>query len=169
VVGKLFATARQFELTIQPQLILLQKTLLNIEGIGRMLDPDIDIWAVAHPVLKRILMQRYSPRRAFREIRRRFPEWLHAAPRMPDLAREWLQQAVAGDLNVRFASQDLAQLHAEARRSRRLLTGGLLGATLLLSATLLWTLAPGHGAWPPIVVAIVGALCFALAARPRRH
>jgi ubiquinone biosynthesis protein len=169
VVGKLFATARRFELTIQPQLILLQKTLLNIEGIGRLLDPDIDIWAVAHPVLKRILVQRYSPRRALREIRRRFPEWLHAAPRMPDLAREWLQQAVAGELNVHFASQDLAQLHAEARRSRRLLTGGLLGATLLLSATLLWTLAPGHDAWPPIVVAAAGALCFALAAWPRRR
>src|SRR5690606_23350049 len=74
VVGKLFATARQFELTLQPQLILLQKTLLNIEGVGRTLDPDIDIWAVAHPVLKRILRQRYSPRRALHEVRRRFPE-----------------------------------------------------------------------------------------------
>ncbi|MGA7298113.1 MAG: ubiquinone biosynthesis regulatory protein kinase UbiB, partial [Rhodanobacteraceae bacterium] len=100
VVAELFATARRFELTLQPQLILLQKTLLNIEGIGRMLDPDIDIWSVAHPVLKRILRQRYSPRHALREIRRRVPEWLHAAPRMPDLAREWLQQAVAGELRV---------------------------------------------------------------------
>ncbi|HXS03161.1 MAG TPA: 2-polyprenylphenol 6-hydroxylase, partial [Rhodanobacter sp.] len=55
LVVKLFQTARRFELTLQPQLILLQKTLLNIEGVGRMLDPEIDIWAVAHPVLKRIL------------------------------------------------------------------------------------------------------------------
>lgn len=168
VVGKLFATARQFELTLQPQLILLQKTLLNIEGVGRMLDPDIDIWAVAHPVLKRILRQRYSPRRALREIRRRFPEWLHAAPRMPDLAREWLQQAVAGELNVHFASRDLAQLHTEARRTRRLLAGGLLGATLVISATLVWTLAPQYGRWIPALVAAAGVLAFAFAWTPRR-
>ena len=61
VLLKLFRTAQRYELTIQPQLILLQKTLLNIEGVGRQLDPDIDIWAVARPVLERILVRALQP------------------------------------------------------------------------------------------------------------
>ena len=64
VLGKLFRTAQRYQLTLQPQLILLQKTLLSIEGIGRLLDPKLDIWAVARPVLERILVERYSPQRA---------------------------------------------------------------------------------------------------------
>src|SRR5699024_9019907 len=125
-------TARRFELTLQPQLILLQKTLLNIEGVGRMLDPDIDIWAVAHPVLKRILRERYSPRRAMRTLRQRMPEWLHAAPRMPEMVRELLEQTLEGRTSVHFNSQDVSKLHIEARHIRRLLAGGLLGATLAI-------------------------------------
>ena len=155
VVAALFATARRFELTLQPQLILLQKTLLNIEGVGRMLDPDIDIWSVAHPVLKRILRQRYSPRNALREIRKRFPEWLHAAPRMPDLAREWLQQAVAGELRVHFDSHDLTQIHVEARHTRRMLFGTVLGSGLLLCAAMTWLLAQPP---QPLLAGVLGAL-----------
>ncbi|MDA3915236.1 ubiquinone biosynthesis regulatory protein kinase UbiB [Oleiagrimonas sp.] len=168
VAAKLFQTARRFELTLQPQLILLQKTLLNIEGVGRMLDPEIDIWSVAHPVLKRILRKRYSPRHAIRILRRRLPEWLHAAPRMPDLVREMLEQNVSGQARVHFASEDLKQLHAEARRSRRLLAGGLVGATLVLGGTLLWSLAPQHGPWIPGVAVALGALAF-LFSWPRRN
>ena len=69
VLGKLFRTAQRYQLTLQPQLILLQKTLLSIEGIGRLLDPKLDIWAVARPVLERILVERYSPQRLGREFR----------------------------------------------------------------------------------------------------
>ena len=58
VLVKLFRTAQKYELTLQPQLILLQKTLLNIEGVGRQLDPRLDIWAVAKPVLEKILVER---------------------------------------------------------------------------------------------------------------
>ena len=68
VLLKLFRMAQRYQLTLQPQLILLQKTLLNIEGVGRQLDPQIDIWAVARPVLERILVERYSPRRTLREL-----------------------------------------------------------------------------------------------------
>ncbi len=161
VVAKLFATARRFELTLQPQLILLQKTLLNIEGVGRMLDPDIDIWAVAHPVLKRILRERYSPRRAMRTLRQRMPEWLHAAPRMPEMVRELLEQTLEGRTSVHFNSQDVSKLHIEARHIRRLLAGGLLGATLAICATLTWTLAPGYGIGWPIGFGAVAVIVFA--------
>lgn len=163
VMIKLFQTARRFELTLQPQLILLQKTLLNIEGLGRQLDPRIDIWAVAHPVLKRILRERYSPRRVLREVRTRFPQWLHAAPRMPDLAREWLQQSVAGEQRVHVDSHDLARLHANARSTQRALVGGLLGMALAVVAGLAWVLAPQLGVWPPWVLAAGALLAFAWA------
>ena len=86
VVLKLFQTARRYELTVQPQLILLQKTLLNIEGVGRLLNPRIDIWATAEPVLKDIWRRRHGPRRILRTLRQRVPEWIallggHAAAR----------------------------------------------------------------------------------------
>ncbi len=163
VVAKLFATARRFELTLQPQLILLQKTLLNIEGVGRMLDPEIDIWAVAHPVLKRILRERYSPRRVARTLRQRMPEWLHAAPLMPELVRELFEQTLNGQTRVHFSSRDLTQLHVEARRIRHLLAGGLLGATLGIGAVLMWALAPQHGIGWPIGLAAAAIATFASA------
>ncbi|HET7268081.1 MAG TPA: ubiquinone biosynthesis regulatory protein kinase UbiB [Oleiagrimonas sp.] len=163
VVAKLFATARRFELTLQPQLILLQKTLLNIEGVGRMLDPEIDIWAVAHPVLKRILRDRYHPRRLIKSLRQRAPEWLHAAPLMPGLVHQLLEETVNGQTRVHFASEDVSKLHAEARHIRRLMAGGLLGATLIFGAVVLWALSPETGLWPPLVLGALGLLSFASA------
>ncbi|WP_049620760.1 ubiquinone biosynthesis regulatory protein kinase UbiB [Frateuria defendens] len=168
LVVKLFQTARRFELTLQPQLILLQKTLLNIEGVGRMLDPQIDIWAVAHPVLKRILRERYSPRRTLKEIRRRLPEWFHAAPQFPELVRDALRQAAQGTRREIADPLQLALVAEAGLRLRRQLASGLLGGSLLLGAALLWTLAPQHGAWPPLAAATGGVLAFALA-WPRRR
>ncbi len=96
VLLKLFRTAQRYELTLQPQLILLQKTLLNIEGVGRLLDPKLDIWAVARPVLSRILIERYSPQRLASEFRKRLPELVTHAPEMPRLLHAWLTQQVEG-------------------------------------------------------------------------
>ena len=160
LVVKLFQTARRFELTLQPQLILLQKTLLNIEGVGRMLDPEIDIWAVAHPVLKRILRQRYSPLRTLRDVRKRIPEWLHHAPEVPDLVRDALRQIGRGEQRLLSDTDALSQQAQLTYRVTRMIGGGLLGATLILSATLLWSLAPQHGAWPPLLLGAAGLLAF---------
>ncbi|NID16256.1 ubiquinone biosynthesis regulatory protein kinase UbiB [Luteibacter yeojuensis] len=166
LVVKLFQTARRFELTLQPQLILLQKTLLNIEGVGRMLDPEIDIWAVAHPVLRRILRERYSVRATLRDVRRRLPEWIHTAPRVPELVRDALRQVASGQ-QVQVADPvALSLMREDARRMRRLVACGLLGSTLLISAALLGTLAP-HAMWPAVAVAVAGVVAFA-AGWPRR-
>ena len=167
LVVKLFQTARRFELTLQPQLILLQKTLLNIEGVGRLLDPEIDIWAVAHPVLKRILRERYSPRRTLREVRRRLPEWFHLAPQLPELVRDALGQAAKGELRQLADPQWLAQQRQDAQRGRRTLAFGLLGGSLLASSAILWSQATTLGMWPPAITTVVGALAF-LAGWPRR-
>jgi ubiquinone biosynthesis protein len=168
LVVKLFQTARRFELTLQPQLILLQKTLLNIEGVGRMLDPEIDIWAVAHPVLKRILRERYSPRRTLRDVRKRLPEWLHNAPQFPELVRDALRQVARGEQRGMSDPQMLTLLRENAQRQHRLLACGLLGAALLIGSALLGTLAPQHGIWPPLCAGITGLLAFVLGwPRPR--
>jgi len=162
LVVKLFRTAQRFELTLQPQLILLQKTLLNIEGVGRMLDPDIDIWAVAHPVLKRILRERYSPLRTLREVRKRLPVWLHDAPQFPELVRDALRQLGRGEQRSVPDPLWLKLQQDSARQQQRLIACSLLGSSLMISAALLWTLAPQHGALPPILESIAGLLAFAV-------
>jgi ubiquinone biosynthesis protein len=161
LVVKLFQTARRFELTLQPQLILLQKTLLNIEGVGRMLDPDIDIWAVAHPVLKRILRERYSPLRTFREIRKRVPEWFHNAPLLPELVRDALRQVAIGEQRLLADAEELGHQRHLVRRLLGMIGGGLLGATLIMSATLMFTFGTQHSIWVPICVGAAGFLSFA--------
>jgi ubiquinone biosynthesis protein len=161
LVVKLFQTARRFELTLQPQLILLQKTLLNIEGVGRMLDPDIDIWAVAHPVLKRILRERYSPLRTLREIRKRIPEWFHNAPQLPELVRNALRQAAVGEQQVLADAEELMHQRNLVRRLLTATGAGLFGATLLICATVMWTFAPQHGFWPPLGLGVAGLASFA--------
>jgi ubiquinone biosynthesis protein len=167
LVVKLFQTARRFELTLQPQLILLQKTLLNIEGVGRTLDPDIDIWAIAHPVLKRILRERYSPLRTLREMRTRVPEWLRRAPEMPELVRDALRTLAQGETRTVSDPLALKLTLDNARGQQRAIICSLLGAALLLSAALLWTLAPDRGAWPALAAALGGGLAFVFAARRR--
>jgi ubiquinone biosynthesis protein len=168
LVVKLFQTARRFELTLQPQLILLQKTLLNIEGVGRTLDPDIDIWSVAHPVLKRILRQRYSPLRTLRDVRKRLPEWFHAAPQFPELIRDALRQVARGEQQQRVDPSTLVQQEYAARMQRRTVASALLGGSLLIVASLLALGVGVYGIWPAIITGIFGIVAF-IASWPRKH
>jgi len=171
VVVKLFAVARRYELTLQPQLILLQKTLLNIEGIGRTLYPDIDIWSVARPVLADILRRRYGVRRTLKELRARVPTWLAAAPEMPQLVHTYLKKAAAGDFDAARARDDEATAAAD-RTATQSLIFAIVGATVLLCATIIYALdvrlAHLPRALPASVIAIVGVLAFVLAWRRSR-
>jgi len=137
VVVKMFSVARRYELTLQPQLILLQKTLLNIEGIGRLLHPKIDIWATAKPVLAEILRHRYGVRRTLRELRTRLPEWLAAAPEMPQLVHTYLKKAAAGDFDAAREAGLLARRERAQRDAARTVSIALLGVTALFSAVLI--------------------------------
>ncbi len=173
VVVKLFQTARRYELTLQPQLILLQKTLLNIEGLGRQLHPGIDLWAVAGPVLKRVWRERRGPRAVLRTLGRRLPEWLAAAPDLPGLVHDYLRQATSGGIELRIRSEDLARLDAGARAARGLAVPLTLGATLTLAAVLLYVFdASGlHVLGVPLaawLAALGGAACFRSAAQRTR-
>lgn len=142
---ELFRVAHRFKLTIQPQLIMLQKTLLNIEGLGRQLHPNLNIWAVAKPELEAIMREKYAPSRTARILSRRFPGWLAQAPEMPELVHEYLKQATAGKLTNRLSSADLRHIHAEIQRSGRQTRGILLALGLLVSGALL--LAQDVGPW----------------------
>ena len=172
VLAKLFRTAQRYELTLQPQLILLQKTLLNIEGVGRQLDPKLDIWAVAQPVLERILRERYSPRRLMREFRKRAPELMTRAPEMPRLLHAWLEQQVEGRHEMGIRSQELAEVARTLQTMQRRSVAAILGSGLLVVAAVLYALEAGGprlfgvplSAW----IAGVGGLWAILAALPRR-
>jgi ubiquinone biosynthesis protein len=144
---KIFKVARRFRLTIQPQLIMLQKTLLNIEGVGRQLYPELDIWAVAKPELETILREKHGVDRAARELRERLPGWLSQAPEMPGLIHDYLEKANSGQLVTRISSDDLARLRAEHevshRKTLQVLGGGavgIAGAILLAMETGPWFL-----------------------------
>ena len=172
VLVKLFRTAQRYQLTLQPQLILLQKTLLNIEGVGRQLDPKIDIWAVAKPVLEQILADRYSPQRLASELRKRLPEMITRAPEVPRLMHAWLQQQVEGKHELRMRSHDLAELARVARDGQKRMVAAILGTGLLVVAAVLFGLEAGGpriwsvpaAAW----IAGIGGLWALLAAWPRR-
>jgi ubiquinone biosynthesis protein len=172
VLVKLFRTAQRYELTLQPQLILLQKTLLNIEGVGRQLDPELDIWAVAKPVLEKILVERYSPQRLAREFRKRLPELVTRAPDMPQLLHAWLRQQVEGQHELSMRSNDLADLADTLRAMQRRIVSAILGTGLLIVAAVLYALEAGG---PPLFsvpaaawIAGVGGLWALVAAWPRR-
>jgi ubiquinone biosynthesis protein len=173
VLMKLFAVARRYQLTLQPQLILLQKTLLNIEGIGRLLHPQIDIWATAKPVLADILRRRYGLRRTLRELRTRLPQWFAAAPEMPELVRTYLKKAAAGDFDRRTHADEAARrlLLQHAAERRRLV--GRIGQVLLLVAAVLFafdTRGPQLGwlPWSALLAAVAGgAVLLPLLRRPR--
>lgn len=87
----LFQTAQRFEMPVQPQLVLLQKTLLNIEGLGRQLYPDLDLWETAHPYLERWIKKRYSPKTLWKNLQREAPEWMERFPEVPHLLLETTQ------------------------------------------------------------------------------
>lgn len=172
VLIKIFRTAQKYELTLQPQLILLQKTLLNIEGVGRLLDPQLDIWAVAKPVLEKILVERYSPQRLAGEFRKRLPELITRAPDMPHLLHSWLSQQVSGKHELAMRSHDLAELSRTVNAMQRRIVSAILGTGLLVVAAVLYALEAGG---PPLLgvpaaawIAGLGGLWALIAAWPRR-
>ena len=86
----LFQTARRFDMEIQPSLVLLQKTLLHIEGLGRQLYPELDLWANAKPFLEQWVSERYSARGILERLQKRAPHWLEQLPQRPELLLEAL-------------------------------------------------------------------------------
>ena len=91
VLMRLFQTSRRFHVEIQPQLVLLQKTLLNIEGLGRELDPELDLWATAKPFLEKWMLDQIRPKRLFAQLREEAPRYAKLLPQLPRLLHEYLE------------------------------------------------------------------------------
>jgi len=115
VLMRLFQTSRRFHVEIQPQLVLLQKTLLNIEGLGRQLDPELDLWSTAKPFLEKWMLDQVGPTRLWRELKAQAPQYAKLLPQLPRLLSDYLQQP------RRSESLQLDRLIYEQRRTNALL------------------------------------------------
>ena len=87
---RLFQTSKKFNMEIQPQLTMLQKTLLNVEGLGRELDPNLDLWVTARPFLENWLKGQIGPKNLINRIKKEFPNWVDIAPQLPTLLHAYL-------------------------------------------------------------------------------
>jgi ubiquinone biosynthesis protein len=121
VLMRLFQTSRRFNVEIQPQLVLLQKTLLNIEGLGRQLDPDLDLWSTAKPFLEKWMIEQLGPQKLLQQLKAEAPQYAKLLPALPRLLHDYLQQR-PDDLR-----RDLKALMDEQRRTNRLLQAILYG------------------------------------------
>ena len=115
VLMRLFQTSRRFHVEIQPQLVLLQKTLLNIEGLGRQLDPDLDLWSTAKPFLEQWMLEQVGPKRLWQELRNQAPYYAKMLPQLPRLIHDRLMAQRPGDRDL------MEQLMQEQRRTNALL------------------------------------------------
>ncbi|HEB57342.1 MAG TPA: ubiquinone biosynthesis regulatory protein kinase UbiB [Gammaproteobacteria bacterium] len=137
---RLFQTARRFNMEVQPQLILLQKTLLNIEGLGRQLYPDLDLWQTAKPFLEDWIKDQIGPRAVARQIKACLPVWLEKAPQMPGLISDVLEQAREGKLKVEMQARQIEFLRQEIHRSSRRSVFSIIGGSLMISAAVIFAL-----------------------------
>lgn len=135
----LFSVARRFKLTLQPQLIMLQKTLLNIEGMARELDPSLNMWEVAKPELERIYRQQYGLQRTAERLGQRLPSWLSRGPELPNMVFEAMRLASSGQLRARIDSDDLTRLADQVSRHNRRLPGAVVAAGLVIASAVLWS------------------------------
>ncbi|HEY5776232.1 MAG TPA: ubiquinone biosynthesis regulatory protein kinase UbiB [Xanthomonadales bacterium] len=139
----LFQVAHRFQLTLQPQLLMLQKTLLNIEGLGRQLDPELDIWSVAKPELETILRERHNFESVSQELRERLPGWLAEAPEMPGLIHDFLVKANSGQLLTRTASEDAARSRQDQIAANHKILRAVAGGSLSIPGAIMIALETG--------------------------
>lgn len=118
VLMRLFQTSRRFHVEIQPQLVLLQKTLLNIEGLGRDLDPELDLWNTAKPFLERWMLEQIGPQKLLEELKNQAPLYAKLLPELPALLANYLKQK-STDSN--HEAKMLESLLLEQRRTNKLL------------------------------------------------
>tara|TARA_B100001245_G_scaffold221715_1_gene193245 strand:- start:49400 stop:51055 length:1656 start_codon:yes stop_codon:yes gene_type:complete len=138
VLIQLFSTARRFNMEVQPQLVLLQKTLLNVEGLGRQLYPDLDLWTTGKPYLERWIRERFGPKAAFRELKRQLPTWIEKAPQIPNLMHGALTRLNHLDESQQMMRKEMADIHKSLEKQRRQRKNFTIGLTLIGSGFFIW-------------------------------
>ncbi len=157
VLLHLFEIARRYEMQVQPQLILLQKTLLNIEGLGRQLYPELDLWKTALPILRDWMRERASPRAVLGSLREHWPDVAEAIKVLPVIARRAIRRAYDEELVIRTESESLEKLRAElARQHRR--SDAVLAAGVLFLGGILWLVFAAQPTWIGWLLAGIGIL-----------
>ena len=134
VLLNLFNTARRFDMQVQPQLVLLQKTLLYIEGLGRQLYPQLDLWKTAKPFLENWVKQQVGLPAIWRQVKENLPFWAEKLPQMPNLLHQYLEQ---GPKQQRQLLQQLQHLAVQQRKTRQQIIAATFAAALLISASML--------------------------------
>ncbi|MGA1383871.1 MAG: ubiquinone biosynthesis regulatory protein kinase UbiB [Steroidobacteraceae bacterium] len=157
ILLRLFDISRRFDMRIQPQLILLQKTLLNIEGLGRDLHPELDIWQTAAPIVREWMRDRLSVRNQLKHFRDHLPALVEVAHALPPLLKVAVQKAQDGKLHFGVQPEDIERLRVELRESERRRNSTLIASALGLGG-ILW-LDPG-----PVVSGLAPLLIVAAAA-----
>ena len=164
VMIRLFETARRFDMEIQPQLILLQKTLFNIEGLGRELYPQLDLWKTAHPILRKWMDEQVGGRAMLKNIREDLPQIREALRDLPGVIRYLSEQISRGDLKLNLQSPELGEIRDQLRKQQKQRYWLTVGATTIITGTLIltWGFLPSV-AWALIVAGIIATI----AGRPR--
>ena len=165
VLLRLFETARRFDMQVQPQLILLQKTLFNIEGLGRQLYPELDLWKTAQPVLSEWMRERTRPRTILKEIRAHLPDALMSLRQVPQILQTAVREAAEG--TAPSVEAGLAQLRAEMRGAAARRDTAIAAGVLWLSG-LIWLAQTTQYRWFGGLQMIAAILLFVrLRSRPR--
>ena len=160
---RLFQTARRFNMVILPQLVLLQKTLVNIEGLGRDLCPQLDLWRTAKPIMERWMRTRMGVRGLIRDTGENMPYWLNRLPEMPIKTLDLLDRIRNGKLVIDLKSDGLEALRDELQKYNRNNVLVLSGAVLIIAGILIYLLdVTSGGIWGrpflPLFVSFVGVL-----------
>jgi len=140
VLMRLFRVAQRFNVEIQPQLILLHKTLFNIEGLGRELYPELDIFKTARPVLRQWMNEQVGARAMIDDLRENLPQLRQALRELPGVIRELSERATAGDLALELRSAEIERIRTELEGQRRQRYWLAVAMTSLLAGTLVLTL-----------------------------
>jgi ubiquinone biosynthesis protein len=157
VLISLFEAAQRFDAQMQPQLMLIQKTLLQIEGVGRQLYPDLDLWKTAQPLLREWVAERWSIRSIARDLKGQLPDLVQALRRLPPLFENTVQKAADGRLTIPVRTDEVELLRAEIREHARRRDRSLI-SLFSAFAGVLWIGFSPHPAWPGIVLLVGGAI-----------
>ncbi|MEW8507305.1 MAG: ubiquinone biosynthesis regulatory protein kinase UbiB [Candidatus Thiodiazotropha sp.] len=148
---RLFQTARRFDMEVQPQLVLLQKTLLNIEGLGRQLYPQLDLWTTAKPFLEHWMSEQIGRRAFVGKLRKNLPEIAEHLPDLPKKLNKIIDEAASGRLELKWKSEELENLRRQLRHNHRNTVATISGSAMLLCGSLL--LVFGGGSLLPVALA----------------
>ena len=155
----LFETAQRFDAQMQPQMLLIQKTLLQIEGVGRQLYPDLDLWDTAQPLLKQWTHERYSLKETLEDVRRQLPILLDSMHKVPQLLQLAIQRASDHRLTVPIEDKNAALMRAQMREEGRRRDRVLLCAIGLLGG-IVWLAVDRDPSWPGYAVLALSAMSY---------